>query len=344
MQTESPTNKSNWPQTAILYLFCRTPLHVGAGASVGAIDLPIIRERHTDFPIIPGSTLKGVFADEWNELKNQSWQRSTEGERLFGKGSDKEAQSGLLQFSEAKLLAFPIRSLKGCFGWISCPLILKRYIRDKEHKDQNLYDGLSNLSLEDNEFLSDQACSLLVDSNSVVLEEYIFNKKASSLNWEELSKLLDFNSIAKELGDNLWEEIPKRLIILSDGMMSFFAKTACEIAQHVKISDETGTAESGALFNQENVPSETLFCSIIRKGCERPNPLSVSSNPPQTNSSSELEPTSSSSHQNNQGQDNLRDPFEILSQKIKEKKYLFQFGADSGTGLGYCSTYLHQQG
>nr|MBP7373092.1 hypothetical protein [Opitutaceae bacterium] len=40
--------------TKLLYLFTRTPLHVGAGSSVGAIDQPIIRERHTGFPVIPG--------------------------------------------------------------------------------------------------------------------------------------------------------------------------------------------------------------------------------------------------------------------------------------------------
>jgi len=47
----------------ILYLFTRTPLHVGAGASVGAIDQPIVRERHTGFPVIPGTTIKGVLRD-----------------------------------------------------------------------------------------------------------------------------------------------------------------------------------------------------------------------------------------------------------------------------------------
>jgi len=47
----------------ILYLFTRTPLHVGAGSSVGAIDQPIQRERHTGFPTIPGSSLKGVLRD-----------------------------------------------------------------------------------------------------------------------------------------------------------------------------------------------------------------------------------------------------------------------------------------
>jgi CRISPR-associated protein Cmr4 len=31
-------------ETRILNLFTRTPLHVGAGASVGAMDQPIVRE------------------------------------------------------------------------------------------------------------------------------------------------------------------------------------------------------------------------------------------------------------------------------------------------------------
>ena len=53
-----------------LLIFTRTPLHVGAGSSVGAIDQPIQRERHTGFPIIPGSSLKGCFADQWRLLSS----------------------------------------------------------------------------------------------------------------------------------------------------------------------------------------------------------------------------------------------------------------------------------
>ncbi|MDA1278093.1 MAG: RAMP superfamily CRISPR-associated protein [Verrucomicrobia bacterium] len=55
-----------------MFLFTRTPLHIGAGASVGAIDQPIQRERHTGFPIIPATGLKGSFADQWpTTLRNE---------------------------------------------------------------------------------------------------------------------------------------------------------------------------------------------------------------------------------------------------------------------------------
>ena len=107
----------------LLYLFTRTPLHVGAGASVGAIDQPIIRERHTGHPIIPGSSIKGVLRDACrnDDLKAKE-------ESIFGKQDD----AGKLAFGEAKVLAFPVRSAKGSFAFITCPLALERFRREQD--------------------------------------------------------------------------------------------------------------------------------------------------------------------------------------------------------------------
>ncbi len=41
------------------FLLCETPLHVGVGQDVGMIDMPIQRERHTGWPKIESSGLKG---------------------------------------------------------------------------------------------------------------------------------------------------------------------------------------------------------------------------------------------------------------------------------------------
>ena len=38
-----------------------TPLHVGAGRGLGYIDMPIAREKATNWPYIPGSSIKGVM-------------------------------------------------------------------------------------------------------------------------------------------------------------------------------------------------------------------------------------------------------------------------------------------
>lgn len=305
----------------ILYLFTRTPLHVGAGASVGAIDQPIVRERHTGFPVIPASSLKGTFADAWNgELLEETNSRgemkkvrvtkdgiASDAAWLFGSDSDRHASAGALQFSEARLLAFPIRSAKGSFAWITCPLMLQRAVRDGVIP-QTLLDGL----IEPNEgqalFDTSNTGKLNLGSR-LVLEEYTFQHS----DWSGLPE------ISTALGglldaDPVWQEVQHRLVILGNGMMSFFAKSACEVAQHVRISDETGTAEEGALFNQENVPSESMFYAILY-GMDERTPKRIDDT--RRNAATALEAFA--------GKTNGR---------------IFQFGGDASTGLGYCTVRL----
>lgn len=48
----------------MLYLYVETPLHAGTGRGLGAIDLPIQRERLTGYPIVQASGLKGRLRAE----------------------------------------------------------------------------------------------------------------------------------------------------------------------------------------------------------------------------------------------------------------------------------------
>ena len=44
----------------LLTLYTRTPLHLGSGTSVDVVDLPIMRERITGFPVIPRTSKSSV--------------------------------------------------------------------------------------------------------------------------------------------------------------------------------------------------------------------------------------------------------------------------------------------
>src|SRR5438128_7853487 len=46
-------------ETKTLYLYVETPLHAGVGSGLSSIDLPIQRERTTQYPMIQGSGIKG---------------------------------------------------------------------------------------------------------------------------------------------------------------------------------------------------------------------------------------------------------------------------------------------
>ena len=291
-------------KSRILYLFTRTPLHVGAGASVGAIDQPIQRERHTGFPIIPASSLKGTFADAWSDTLQGGKRGDGNAAWLFGSDDPNAAAAGSARFGEARLIAFPIRSAKGSFAWITCPLIIRRAARDGVIP-ADLLKNLKEPTDEEAIFDAGTASKVALGSK-LVLEEYTFD--ASS--WLGLDKL--GGHFAGMLPDDLvWNEVASRLVILSDGMMSFFAQNACEVAQHVKINDETGTAESGALFNQENIPSETLFYSVIHFMGGRGDKFKGKK---------------------------PEDAENEFSEKLENR--VFQFGGDASTGLGYCTVKL----
>ena len=149
----------------ILYLFTRTPLHVGAGASVGAIDQPIQRERHTGFPIIPGSSIKGVLRDHL--FPNAKEGEHADADTFFGRGSKGiEASAGHISFGEAKLVAFPVRSAKGAFALAVSPLTLLRLARDAGWND------LVVPSMPEDMLCRAGAKLVIPGKNAVVLEEY----------------------------------------------------------------------------------------------------------------------------------------------------------------------------
>jgi CRISPR-associated protein Cmr4 len=229
----------------ILYLFTRTPLHVGAGTSVGAIDQPIQRERHTGFPIIPGSSLKGVLRDTAardHELK-------ADVDAIFGV----QDNAGRVSIGEAKILAFPVRSAKGSFAFAACPLALERFLRER--------GGLGALRVpaepEDMKCLAGDTVTISRNGHTgVVLEEYRFNRNVGDTgrfpaDWE--AALLNL------LEDPVWQAGKGRFVLLSNGDFAHFVKTACEVSQHVGIDPQKGTAKRGALFNLEAVPAEALF-------------------------------------------------------------------------------------
>lgn len=285
----------------IMTLFARTPVHVGAGNSVGAVDSPIQRERHTRIPIIPGSSLKGVLADLWNGdyEKNEKGKlvRKEESDSawLFGNESDKNAASGALLIGEARVLAFPVRSAKGMFAWITCPLVLRRFQRET-----NATFVVPDVSGEN--ALAFDAVKLK-DSDSVVLEEYVFSVK----NAPDAAIVAALKGLIPN--DSVWAGIKEQLVIVSDEIFQHFCEHACEVVTRIKVDDETGTVANGALFNQEQVPSETLFYTVILAQGEK-----------------------------KKGGGSRDSDVALAALKTKvEKQQWIQVGGDATIGLGFCT-------
>ena len=107
------------------YLYSLAPIHCGGEGDLGNV-LDIAREVHTDFPYIPGSSLRGGIREEVR------LQNSTAADHLFGKELQKNGDMGVHQvwFGDARLLWVPMRtmSLNGgtdVFAWVSCHSLIR---------------------------------------------------------------------------------------------------------------------------------------------------------------------------------------------------------------------------
>jgi CRISPR-associated protein Cmr4 len=246
-----------------LFLTCETPLHAGSGDALGIVDLPIQRERHTSFPKIEASSLKGALREAFEEKYITSNPKRDHPNifKLFGP-EDGDLNAGALGFTDARLLLFPVKSLKGVFAWITCPKALRQFSEDLK---------LAKLpGIEGTISTPDKKAVALSDSNSLafgghfVLEEYTFEKAPKP------DLKIELKDLGKWLADNLFDpgsfwhdKAQKDILILSDSDFRDFVNLSTEVITRIKINNETGTVQQGALFTEEYLPAESILYSLV---------------------------------------------------------------------------------
>jgi len=270
----------------LFFIIAETPLHPGSGGdSTGIVDLPIQRERYTNFPKIEASGLKGCIREAFKDLnpeitingqkikpKDEIIYREDNKEKktdylslVFGPEDTEEAHAGALVFTDARILLFPVKSLKGVFAWITCPMVLERFKEDLGLA--KIIDDSLNLDFSTLINTLPQQTNISIESK-VVLEEYTFDVK-------EDEKTL---KIAKNLADKIFpnstykfwrEKLEKDLVILSDDDFEQFVTSSTEVITRTKIDDKTGTVQSGALWTEEYLPQDTILYSIAMASAVR---------------------------------------------------------------------------
>jgi CRISPR-associated protein Cmr4 len=231
----------------VLGLYTETPLHCGTESGSGYVDMPIQRERHSGFPMIPGSTIKGVLNDEgvWGDDRDY----------FFGaaeNGASNPGKPGAVSFGDAFLVAFPVRSSKYPFVWITCPLIIDRTYRALNRPSPTGMKGLK----------SGEAWGTTT-GNEVLMEELQVSATDGASILAPLAELLP-DGDAFDYTRGIFAE---RLYAISDEDFSNVIETATEVVTRIKIDKESGTTSQGdgQLFNEELVPRDTLFVSVIRE-------------------------------------------------------------------------------
>jgi len=235
----------------IIALVAETHIHPGIGQSTGALDLPVARERTTQYPFIPGSGVKGAYR-VWADEKASGLDCDT----LFGKtrGDDAGNDSGAggLLCSDARLLLLPTRCLSDAYKWLTCPAILRRLERDCNRA------GYAALNL-----------TLPLPSGR---EYYGFGVTNTWLGLEERElqcKGAVDSSVIKALkaivGVDMADAVENRLVIVSDTDFTWFAQYALPVMARNDL-DENKVSKN--LWYEEALAPDTIMHVLL--GQRRP--------------------------------------------------------------------------
>ena len=242
----------NENNVSVMYLHALTPVHAGTGqVSASVIDLPVAREKATGWPVLPATSIKGVLRAETPEADRAA---------RFG---DKDA-SGSLQFGDARLVCFPVRSWRGVFAYVTCPLALNRLRRDLQALGapvpftQELKDlALTTVLIADT--------SVLAENNIVYLEDLELQAPANANVASVVAAIAD--GIARAaLPESERDGFKKRFLIASDDVFDFLAENATEVSARIKLQEGTKNTEGGGLWYEESVPAEAIFAAPVRGG------------------------------------------------------------------------------
>lgn len=249
-------------ETTMLYLYVETPLHAGTGSGLSSIDLPIQRERTTQYPMIQGSSIKGKLRSAAHRAKTSQVARWEEDEiiAVFGPEKNGAAHAGALIAGDARILLFPVRSLNGVFAYTTSCDVLNRFLRDMKRGERALSwstDGFSTKIGQQSALVPEG--NVVTADNMLVLEEFSFIAKEDR----------QVNEIANWLADNVFpvkdeykywrERVRNSLVILPDDDFRDFVVNATEIITRIRLKPDTKTVEGGGLWTEEHLPTDTLL-------------------------------------------------------------------------------------
>ena len=260
----------SFSEIGVLGLYTETPLHCGAEGGTGYVDLPVQRERHTLYPVIPGSTIKGILRDELSALGPEKVNA------IFGE--EGAAKPGTVSFGDGILVAFPVRSSGAPFHWVTCPFVLERVFRHlgvaydlKAPGDGRAWGGgdkdesvlLEEIRLTktpepkffgfDNSPLG-RLQALLPGSDSFKYTRKIFERRLLIVRDEDFKELVETGT-----------EILTRIKLNAFGTTRTIKLKDLPEEEHGQFK-ENDPALQGNLFVQEVVPPETLFLAPLRAG------------------------------------------------------------------------------
>ncbi|CUX77818.1 type III-B CRISPR module RAMP protein Cmr4 [Thermococcus chitonophagus] len=200
-------------------------------------------------------------------------------EIIFGPATTAASEhAGAVSVGDARVLLFPVRSLKGVFAYVTCPMVLRRLVEDLKfatREDDSELQALekivrdieSSFEMSVNSQSDDKIPAFILGSelrlpeNVAVLEDIELHNVNTEIK-------IDFETLFDQLkglfpGLLTEEDLRKRLAIVPDEIFRNFVLLTTEIVARIRINAKTGTVEKGGLWYEEFLPADTVMYSLV---------------------------------------------------------------------------------
>lgn len=253
----------------VMFLYTDTLLHIGSGSSLSSVDLPVQREKHTDYPSGAGSGLKGAIREWFEKRTTETKVTNDDITVIFGPENNDNTgggHAGAVSFTDLRLLLFPVKSLKGTYAYITCPFVLNRFLKDLDLCGLRPEDPVTITEPDANQAYITSDTNVIGNGQAakVVLEDFGFKPVADQID-EELKTLITVNcSPSLPHYNYIRTKITNSLIILNNDNFRDFVKNNTDVRARIKLGagKSTDTPE-GNLFYEENILPDTLFYSLV---------------------------------------------------------------------------------
>lgn len=268
--------------SSLVFLYAETPLHAGSGSALGAVDLPVQRERMSGLPMVQGSGIKGALRAELRDREAAEWsaldlalfgREPPKAEKAESAEEDREKdKAGALSVLDARLLLLPVRTVWGGFAWVTSPMILQRLVRDLEVAGLKA-PGWQALRAEDDAprvGAKPTVAKARDDKHTLLIEDLEYTAVSDPL-VDTLAHWLAEHALPQTDAYKLFgARLAGQLVVVGDGEMKLLSERATEVVTRVRIDDKTGTVADGALWTEESLPAESLLWSLAFFADERP--------------------------------------------------------------------------
>ena len=165
-----------------------------------------------------------------------------------------------MSVSDAKLIAFPMRSSKSPFVWITCPAVLMRI-----ENDLNLTGNAADMKIP---HVGDEE-AIVVNGDIPVGEAILLEDYGVTIIRNES---LTLAPVAEKMFRGA--EI---LLLVNDSTYNYGVSSCTEIRTQIKINPKTGTTVIGSLRYEELLPADSLMYVILFYGATRDTGNSIQS-------------------------------------------------------------------